>query len=250
MNTNEYAKMSQFEKDYWWHRGRLNLLDVLIKKYAPKKENYTILEVGCGTGENTSYLSKYGNVTGIDISAEAISFCEKRGLKDIYLTDILNASPDQPYYKKSGYDVILALDVLEHIQDDVRAMQKIHELLSDDGIFIATVPAHKFLWSEHDEALHHKRRYHSLEIKKKLADAGFKVIKKSYFIFTFFPIIVLYRLWGNIFGKSAYPKTSYVILPKFLNSLLYKLLKFESLLIDKIDLPAGVTIITVARKNL
>ena len=249
MNIKEYEKMASFERKYWWHQGRLHLMDELINAYAPKKDMYTILEVGCGTGENMSHLKKYGKVTGIDFSKEAIGFCKQRGVENVYLEDINNIQNEKLLKMKGRFDIIFALDVLEHIQDDVGAMSKIREYLGPDGVFITAVPAHKFLWSEHDESLHHKRRYHSLELKRKLADAGFIVVKKSYFIFTFFPIIVLYRFWGNIFGKSAYPKTSYVILPDFINYLFYRLLKFEATLIKYFDLPVGVTIVAVAKSS-
>jgi len=123
-------------------------------------------------------------------------------------------------------------------------------MLKVGGYFLVTVPAHKFLWSEHDEALHHKRRYHSLEITKKLEDTGFTVVKKTYFIATALPAIVLFRLWGNIFGKSAYPKTSYVVLPGIFNNLMIKLLSLEARVIKKFNLPIGATIAVVAKKNI
>jgi len=248
VNLNEYEKMATFEKDYWWHRGRLRLLDTLIGKYAENRTDLKILEVGCGTGENAEYLKKYGLVYGMDIADEAIKFCRERGLERIYKDDLVDIKTPELLEQKGKFDVILALDVLEHIQDDVAAMSNVKDLLGENGVFIATVPAHKFLWSEHDESLHHKRRYHSLEIKRKLADAGFEVLRKSYFIVTFFPIIVFYRFWNNIFGKSAYPKTSYVLLPEAINNFFYKLLQIEAKIIKDFDFPVGTTIVTVAKK--
>lgn len=115
--------------------------------------------------------------------------------------------------------------------------------------FFVNVPAHKFLWSEHDEALEHKRRYHRLELTKKLNDAGFEIVSNSYFVTIISPLIILYRAWGNIFGKSAYPKTSYVLLPKKLNDFFVTLLKIETRLLLKTFIPFGVTLNVVAKKN-
>lgn len=242
MNHAEYTKLAELEKTYWWHQGKVHLVKALLGE----ERDLTILEIGCGTGMLTKFLSNYGTITGIDISPEAISFCQKQGLEKVFKADI-NSMDITPH--RSKYDLVVASDVLEHIQDDMQAMKNIKKMLKESGRFLLTVPAHKFLWSEHDEALHHKRRYHSLEITKKLKDAGFTVAKKTYFVATALPAIVLFRLWGNIFGKSAYPKTSYVVLPEVLNNLMIKLLAFEAEVAKKLDLPIGVTIAVVARKN-
>jgi 2-polyprenyl-3-methyl-5-hydroxy-6-metoxy-1,4-benzoquinol methylase len=247
MNKNEYKKMAELEKEYWWHQGRLYLIDELINKHHPNKTNRKILEVGCGTGETTRHLKKHGEVIGIDVSDEAIKYGKQNGIEDIYSSDIVNIQNNKNL-KDKKFDLIFALDVLEHIQEDKTAMKNIYGMLNTDGLFITTVPAHKFLWSEHDESLHHKRRYHMYEITKKLEDSNFTISDKSYFIFFLFPIVFAYRLWGNITGKSAYPKTSYVILPKTLNNLFINLLKIEAKMIKYFRLPIGVTIVVVAKK--
>ncbi len=246
MNLNEYAKMADFEKKYWWHKGKLYLLKSLITKYFPARTDLTILEVGCGTGEVTQFLAQFGTVTGFDVSTEAIAFCKNSGVNNVFVADLTAADLS---LQAKRYDLVVALDVLEHVQDDVLAMANVKKLLKDTGYFFVNVPAHKFLWSEHDEALHHKRRYHSLEITKKLKDAGFKIIKKSYFVTLVFPGIVFFRMWNNFFGKSAYPKTSYVVLPDMLNNLLIQILKLEANFVKNFSLPIGTTITVVATKD-
>ena len=246
MNTKEYQQMEKFEKTYWWHRGRLYLIDKLVKAYFPKqKEPRKFLEVGCGTGATLKVLSKFGHITGIDISKKAVAHCRKKGFKDIILGDI-NSLNLRGY--KNSLDAVFALDVLEHIQDDGEMMTRAKKMLKEGGLFIITVPAHKFLWSEHDEALHHKRRYHSLEITQKLEDAGLEVVKKSYFVFFAFAPIVFFRTWNSIFGRSAYPKTSYVILPKILNDLATNFLKLETKMLQRKGIPIGTTLVVIAKK--
>lgn len=246
MNFKEYKKMEKFEKTYWWHQGRLHLMDKIVRKYLPKKDKLNFLEIGCGTGATLKLLSKFGKITGIDISEKAVAHCRKKGFKDIVLGDINTL--DLRMYKNT-FDAVFALDVLEHVQDDMEMMTRVRKMLKEDGLFIITIPAHKFLWSEHDEALHHKRRYHSLEITKKLEDAGLKVIKKSHFVFFAFLPIVFFRAWNNIFGKSAYPKTSYVILPKFLNKIAIGFLKLETKMFLNEGLPIGTTLVVIAKKQ-
>ena len=171
--------MSELEKTYWWHIGKIYLVKDLVESLFPDRTvPLEIFELGCGTGGVTRALTEYGNVTGVDISDDAIELAKQTGLKNIFKADISDMDP-APY--QGRFDLVLALDVLEHLQEDVDAMKKARLMLKAGGYFLVNVPAHKYLWSEHDEALHHKRRYHMLEITKKLKDAGFKIEKKSFF---------------------------------------------------------------------
>lgn len=238
--------MAEFEKMFWWHRGKLFLVQNLLKLLHPTNtEKLNILEIGCGSGEITSYLSKNNNVMGIDIYHDALEYCREKGLTNLLEGDI-NQLDISKYY--GTFDIILALDVLEHIQDDVETMHRAYKMLKPGGYFLVNVPAHKFLWSEHDEALHHKRRYHSLEITQKLKDSGFEIVKKSYFVTTaFFPILFI-RTWNTLFKKSAYPQTSYVPLPNYLNAFATKIMETEAKLLCKFSLPIGTTLTVVAKK--
>ncbi len=245
MKSTEINKMAEMEENYWWHIGKRILVTALVTKYFNGRKDLNILEVGCGTGGLTKILTQYGTVTGFDISEDAIAYCQSKGLKNIYVQDLLKL--DTSDYKDK-FDLILALDVLEHLQDDVSAMQKVRDMLSKNGLFFINVPAHKFLWSEHDEALEHKRRYHRFELLNKLKDTGFKVVSNSYFVSIVSPAMVVYRFWGNLFGRSTYPKTSYVILSPRINDLMVHLLKIETKILLKTRIPFGVTLNVVAKK--
>ncbi|MEK7595204.1 MAG: class I SAM-dependent methyltransferase [Patescibacteria group bacterium] len=246
MENVEYKKIADFEKSYWWHLGKIHLLNSLLNTYLRPSEKPLIMEIGCGTGEVLKALAKRGEVIGLDISTQALSFSKKLGMKNLILGDF-NELDLTPY--KNKLDAVVALDVLEHIQADLKAIKRVHEILKKDGLFFVNVPAHKFLWSEHDEALHHKRRYRMNEITKKLEDGGFKVIKRTYFVSFAFPAIAFFRVWSNFFGRNIYPKTSYVLLPAFLNSLMLKMLKFEAFIVTHGFLPMGTTVAIVAQRR-
>lgn len=235
--------MYQLEATYWWHVGKLKILEALIR-FCGLPQNAQILDVGCGTGSVIQFLQKFGAPEGIDISEEAVRFCQKRGISKV---SVGNAS-SLPYKDKS-FDFVIASDLLEHIEDDVIAIQQMHRVLKKGGFLIITVPAHKFLWSEHDEALGHRRRYTRNELLTKLKTAGFEVERINYSVFFAFPIIFIYRTLQVFFIRSGSPKTSYVILPEFINRFLIKSLDFEAKLFSFVNLPIGVTINVIAKNK-
>ena len=129
------------------------------------------------------------------------------------------------------------------------ALNEFHRVLRPEGFLVVAVPAYRFLWSEHDEALMHRRRYVASELHIKLTCSGFRVLKRSYAVFfAFFPI-VFYRLFRGLFPKDPLaPRASYVMLPVFLNNLLIVLLRIEAWMMGAIDLPWGTSIIVLAQK--
>ena len=283
MNDSEYQKLYELETTYWWHVGRRAIIATLLhdregaEEKSPKEKSQTlyavksltlgppapggrnsdsfpsgprestdlkILDIGCGTGENINFLSRFGKVTGIDISERAIKFCKKRRLENVKIGKA-EALP----FKENGFDLVTMLDLLEHLKDDLLALREAFRVLKPRGRILITVPSYRFLWSGHDEALHHQRRYSKKELEEKVKKAGFKVKKLSFAITTFFPLILFFRLSQKLFIKSALPKTSYVILPDWLNSSFIGLLKLEAQLLRHINLPFGVSLVCVAEKK-
>jgi 2-polyprenyl-3-methyl-5-hydroxy-6-metoxy-1,4-benzoquinol methylase len=246
MHAGEYVKMFENEKTFWWHRGKFFLVKNFMGMHAPQGLSAEILEIGCGSGETAVYLSNFGEVTGIDVAPESLKMSIQNGFLNVITADINTYDISAMSGK---FDIVFALDVLEHIQDDLETMRRAFRMLKRGGWFIVNVPAHKFLWSEHDESLHHKRRYHKLEINQKLKDAGFTVVKTSYFVTAaFFPILVI-RTWNTFFKKSAYPKTSYMRLPKPLNDFATFVMKLEANILNTHSLPFGTTITVLARRD-
>jgi hypothetical protein len=136
---------------------------------------------------------------------------------------------------------------LEHTDDDHQALREIRRVSRVDGLVLITVPAYGFLWSEHDEALKHRRRYTTHELRNKLSVTGFDVVRTSYFITTlFFPILAV-RIWQSLYKRSTQPQTSLHVLPPWINSLLVRLLAVERKLFRSFSLPFGVSIVALAR---
>lgn len=243
METQEYNTMFELENDYWWFVARRALVEELVKNEANNCPSPKIFDVGCGTGANLAAFSQYGKSYGIDMAKEAISFCRSRGLNNLVISKVESVA-----YLSESFDVITALDVLEHIDDDVAAMKELYRVCKPGGMLLVTVPAYGFLWSEHDEALHHRRRYAAHELRNKLTLAGFDIERCSYFITLFFFPILAIRILQSIFKDSTHPKTSHIALPRIINKLLIAILAFEQWLLHFINLPFGVSIVCVARK--
>lgn len=245
----EYQKMYELEDYYWWFVARrklcLQMIEEFVRSYEGRNKKMVILDAGCGTGAMLLELQKLGQVFGVDESPEAIEFCRRKGLVNLYNYNLTNLEG----FPGERFDVIIALDVLEHIEDDISALKELHRVCAHGGGLIITVPAYGFLWSEHDEALDHKRRYAAPELRNKLHRAGFKIQKISYVITILFFPIFLFRFWQSLTKNSLRPSTKHIILPQFLNNLLICLLDLEKFVLKFMNLPFGVSIVCIARKT-
>jgi ubiquinone/menaquinone biosynthesis C-methylase UbiE len=245
MNLGEYKAMFELESFYWWYIARRKVIGEFLTAHLPETcGERRILDVGCGTGINNALLSQFGEVHGADMSEAALEFSRKRGIRRLQL-----ASMDALGYPSKMFHAATALDILEHTDDDMAALKELHRVMDDNGKILLTVPAYGFLWSEHDEALHHRRRYTSAELRNKLTVAGFDIERCTYYITLLFLPILLMRIAQNFRKRSIYPTSGHVILPRWLNRTLIWVLDFERVLLRWTNLPMGVSIVCVARKR-
>lgn len=249
MRKEFYAEYFELEDKHWWFVGRRRLLLKLLGRvFRPADSNAPreILDVGCGTGTMLQHLSAYGNTTGADADAEAVYFCRRRGLENVLqLTDATLP------FERGAFDLVTMLDVLEHIDDDLGMLGEVFRVLKPDGLLLATVPAYRFLWGAQDEISHHKRRYRAKELEARLEQAGFSLLKLSYFNTLLFPFIAAIRLGRKIVpGQPAELKSDFTLTNAgFLNQLLASIFAWERHLITRFDLPFGVSIVALARKR-
>jgi ubiquinone/menaquinone biosynthesis C-methylase UbiE len=244
MYEQEYEDMYRLEGSYWWFIARRALAEELLIAEIDGRNSdpVRILDVGCGTGANAIAFERLASTVGVDSSMDALHFCRTRGLKSLAQTPL----EDLPF-NCSSFDIVTALDVLEHTDDDLRCLREIHRVMTRQGLLLITVPAYGFLWSEHDEALKHRRRYTAHELRNKLTVTGYEVVRTSYFISTLFLPILILRIWQGLRKNSTYPRTSIQVLPHWLNSLLVGLLGLERKVFHAINIPFGVSIVALAR---
>ena len=185
MKYEEIKMMYNLEANHWWFTARRRLIVYLFEKYCKRG---LLLDLGCGTGINLSTFKKFTKVKGIDSSLLALEFCRKRGHNNV-----VKAKAEKLPFKDNAFDTILALDILEHIKYDDKVLAETYRVLKKDGILILTVPALKFLWTEHDNIFEHKRRYNTKGLKSKLEKQKYKIKKISYWNFILFPLMMIYK---------------------------------------------------------
>ncbi len=229
------------ETEHWWFIVRRKLVHKLINLYKPGSKKLSILDVGCGTGKLIEELKKYGDVTGIDIAEEAIKFSESRGLKNIVKNSI------EDYQANEKFDCVIALDVLEHCQDDTKAIKKISSFLKKNGIAIIFVPALKCFWGKRDIISHHFRRYQYDELSDKFREAGFQILTQSYFNFFLSPLIFVARKIINLSNTET--DTEFKMNNSLINGICKFIFSFEISFLPKIKYPFGVSLFGVYKKN-
>ena len=214
----------------------------LISKYFLDKTKLNILDVGCGTGALLRELGDYGNVQGLDFSPRAVSFCKERGLLNVE-----QGSATEIRYENKTFDLVLALDVLEHIKDDRKALSEINRVLKPGGIAIIFVPAFMFLWGVTDERSQHERRYTLRELKEKTRNAGFGVIRASYFNTFLFPPIALLRIFVRIVKIKI--KSENELTNPSTDQMLYNIFNLERKLLRFVNFPFGVSSMIICQKK-
>jgi ubiquinone/menaquinone biosynthesis C-methylase UbiE len=246
MDPAEYSKMYDVEDSYWWFQGRRAVVMRLLERLPGFREGgQRVLDLGCGTGLMLEQLQRLHWTLGLDFSPLALNYSRRRGARNLLRADA-QALP----FDDGAFDLITALDIAEHIERDDVFYTEAYRVLRPGGRLVATVPAFPFLWSDHDRALHHHRRYTRRAFVERLREAGFRDFRVSYCITFTFPIIAGFRLLQKILRRdnNGRPKTHVFILPKWANNLLLASVEFEGLLLRWTNLPIGVSLVAVAQK--
>ncbi|MGC8783457.1 MAG: class I SAM-dependent methyltransferase [Armatimonadota bacterium] len=242
MSPAEYERMYRYEDHYWWFVSRRELVDSLVRR-LPLPHQAIIVDVGCGTGATAMQLRRYGTVIGVDISLLALSWSRQRGLNNLLL-----AAAERLPIAPESVDVIVATDILEHLDDDVAVLKEFYRALKPGGYVVITVPAYSILWSEHDLALMHRRRYVARVLAKRSHAAGFKITRLTYALFFLFPLALVMRLLKRRPTPGKEPEAQLPPLPAWLNRLLIHVQRIETAMLSYLRFPWGVSVVAVLRK--
>jgi SAM-dependent methyltransferase len=181
---------------------------------------------------------------GVDFSELALGFCRDRGIRSLTQADVTSLP-----LRTASADIVTLLDITEHVPDDRGLIVEVGRVLKPGGHALLTVPAHQFLWSDHDRTLWHQRRYSKRILLALFEDSPLEVRRCTWAITFTFPPIVAFRLIQRLLPRRREPKTHLIPLPGWVNGFLKWLLHVEAWLLKRINLPFGVSLVLIARRK-
>jgi SAM-dependent methyltransferase len=245
MEISEYRRLREHEQTYWWHAGKRAMLSSLLRWGVPPDPARRGLDIGCGAGGNLPDLAPYGRFVGTEVTAELYGPGMERPLRPVVL-----ARGEALPFADGSLSLCTFFDVLEHVEREDDLLGEVRRVLRPGGWVFLSVPAYPFLWSEHDESLHHFRRYVRGTLVDALTRNRFAVLRATYAFASTFPGVAAVRLLSRAFARpGAPPRTSYVTTPEPFNSLLVRILELEAKWLAWGDLPFGTSLFALARKE-
>ncbi len=246
MKTEDFQVMYEIEDTYWWYVGMRHIFLSLIDNHYHANSKLRILDAGCGTGGNLGHLRRYGRVTGIDLSSEAIRFCS---LRDRQGCDLIQSSLKGVPFHDAVFDLVTSFDVICYIDEDLLALQELSRVLKPGGRLIVNLPSYGLLRSEHDVAVCIEKRYTSSQLAGMMERAGLTIERITYANTLLFPIEAVVRIARKWPARSiSEAKSDLIVLPPIINRWLTKVLSLEARLLQRVNLPFGLSVIGVGRK--
>lgn len=236
-----FDRMAELDQVHWWFIARRAILKSLIERVVQPPGKARILEIGCGTGHNLGMLKTFGRVEASELDASARAVANKRLKGNVKEAKL----PDLSMFERNSYDLVALLDVLEHVPDDLASLRAIHRRLKPGGALLLTVPANPWMWSAHDAAHHHFRRYTKKQLAELFLRSGLEVELLSYFNTFLYPLVAAARLAGKITRKASADDK----LPgDLMNGVLERIFRLESPLLGRVPMPFGVSLVAVVRR--
>ena len=241
MDRAVFDRMAELDRTHWWFTARRRILSAVIRRVVRPPAAARILELGCGTGPNLDMLGAFGAVEASELDDHARMLATERLGRAIEQA----ALPDLARFPADSYDMIALLDVLEHVVDDKRSLAAILTRLKPGGALLLTVPANPWMWSAHDVAHHHHRRYRKRKIATLARAAGYEVDLLSPFNTMLFPLIAAVRVVNKV---RSHDSADDALPSKPVNAALDRLFGAEAGLIGRLPFPFGVSLVAVLRR--
>jgi 2-polyprenyl-3-methyl-5-hydroxy-6-metoxy-1,4-benzoquinol methylase len=240
-NSQHLDQIKQAESSHFWFASRRDKICKTFDKYVEK--NARILEIGGGTGYVAEKLQQTGYTVELsDAASNGLIYAKNRGIQKLYQFDLYHP----PF--KEAFDVICLFDVLEHLDDEKKALNQLKTMLKPGGTIILTVPAHQCLWSDSDVVAGHKKRYTKKTLSQAFFRSGFKPLSLRYFFILILPFLLL-RTWTEKVQRSSDNEELNLSIPLWLSSFFRLLTKLEFFMDRFLPNLAGGSLLGVAKKN-
>jgi SAM-dependent methyltransferase len=232
MDEAAYGQLFDVEERHWWFRGRRAVIAALLERGGAKTDR-RFLDIGCGTGRNLAEFARGDTAVGVEFSHAAVELARGRGL------DCRQGVAEKLPFEDGSFDVVTAFDVLEHLSDDRAALREARRVAARGAVLVATVPAYRWLWSQHDVTHNHFRRYTRPQLVAAAASAGWHLELATYFNAVLLPPIAAVR----VFRRDGAARSDYNLTGGALDRLLAVPMETEARLIARgVRLPAGVSV--------
>ena len=235
MNREELSSLANIEENHWWFKERRELLRDWAQIFPISSK---FLDIGAGAGRQSVLLrDELGmRVTAIELSDFGVASCIQNGV------NVIQASATKLPLSPESYDAIVAMDVLEHIEDDVETLNEMVRVLKPSGYVFITVPAFPFMWSSHDVAVDHVRRYRKSDLAEKIENSKLSIVSLRYWNSLLFPLAIINRILFKTSDELTLP-------PNVINLLLTRVITLERNNRIVGSLP-GTSMIVIARKQI
>lgn len=232
--------MLDVDERHWWYRGRRLIIRAELDRLPPLPAGARVLDAGCGSGRTLEELEDYGEVYGIELEPGAAEVARSRGHGEVR-----EGRLEELPWPDECFDLITCLDVVEHTPNDRAALAELRRVCKPGGWLLVTVPAYQSLWSLHDEANHHYRRYGRRTLRAAAADAGWRVRRITSFNSLLLAPAALVRIAQRQRPRSHY-RPEITLGPAWLNAVLERPLRLEARwLASGRTLPAGLSLLAV-----
>jgi len=230
MDDDEIRKSAALEDKHWWYASRRSMLRRLVAPVAPG----LALDVGCGSGGNTAVLRDLGwRAIGLEYSPTAAGLARARGLA------IVQGDATRLPFPDDAFDLVMSTDMWEHVEDHEAVARETARVVRPGGRVLVAVPCSMKLWSGHDVALGHVRRYEKDTLRAVMEGAGLEVVDLYSWNVLLRPVAMLRRRSNT--SESEMEETSPPV-----NALLRAALAVESQL--PVHRLPGISLVALARK--
>jgi SAM-dependent methyltransferase len=242
VNRDFELQTHRVEDRHWWYRGRRRVLERTIDGLGlPPRAR--VLDAGCGSGRNMVDFARWGTVTGVELSEAAAEAARGR-----HVGEVVEGSVLEMPFAPASFDLVVCLDVIEHLQDDRAALRELRRVLAPGGALLVTVPAYQWLWSGHDVVNQHHRRYSRTTLRQAAQDAGWECERTTHFNSLLLPVAVTLRALDRLHARATESSLDLWVPPAPLNWLLQQPLNLEAALIGRGGtIPAGLSLLAVLR---
>ncbi len=236
--------MLEVDEHHWWYRGRRRVIRAELER-LPLPAGARVLDAGCGSGRTLEELRDYGEACGIELDPDAAALARGRGAFDVRVGRL-----ERLPWEGGTFDLITCLDVIEHTPDDRATLRELRRVCKPGGWLLVTVPAYPALWSQHDEANHHYRRYVRRTLRVAAVAAGWRVRRMTSFNGLLLAPAAAVRLARR--RRMNRPDAAYTpdlhLGPEWLNGVLEQPLRMEARWLARgHTLPAGLSLLAVVQ---